>query len=365
VSRGGRKPRHWSRHIDSLGLTETHVLAHIGIAGALNAPRSTERTEVRRMRDEQSSARQPGDAHDQGSTGTTGKIETDGLRADPMVAVYRHDVHKLQSRRHDAAKSEEYGVPVNETVPLGADRDAALMSRPRGDPDVTVENHVAPYRLSLLTGQAATSVEVAESYVDGGLPALIRPDDAVELHARWLTSPIPAVFNETAYYPYTSLKYHVMLAGTLLDNYRAGHEFADLWLVASRPEETVASADGAITADSIEPYRTVLWTPSIALHVTADPSGRPATRLGAEPARSFADAWSRLPVHPLVADGDDEGRDGDTRGATTRRWQVLDAQLRRIRSWSTGLQYIADYTGEDPGGPGDAPVLNGGGFREW
>jgi hypothetical protein len=29
-----------------------------------------------------------------------------------------------------------------------------------------------------------------------------------------------------------------------------------------------------------------------------------------------------------------------------RRWRVLDAQLRRVRSWSTALQFIEDYTRE-------------------
>jgi len=48
------------------------------------------------------------------------------------------------------------------------------------------------------------------------------------------------------------------------------------------------------------------------------------------PARSFADVWSRLPAHPFDTDGE-------------RRWRLLDAQLRRIRSWSAALAYIDEF----------------------
>jgi len=69
----------------------------------------------------------------------------------------------------------------------------------------------------------------------------------------------------------------------------------------------------------------------LALHVTGDPGDRPSTRLGEFPARSFADVWSRLPEHPI-----DVG--------SSREARLLDAQLRRIRSWSTALQYVEDAT---------------------
>ena len=52
------------------------------------------------------------------------------------------------------------------------------------------------------------------------------------------------------------------------------------------------------------------------------------------------DVWARLPT--VVFDGD------TTRN---RRWRVLDAQLRRFRSWSTALQLIKEYCDRfDPSG---------------
>ena len=258
-------------------------------------------------------------------------------QAAPMTAVYRHDVHKLRARPHASAADSYAGVPVNETVPRDADRDAALLSRPAGEPEQTVANHESPYRLSLLTGETATTTERIQAAADGGFRDLVTSDDPERLHARWLTSDVPAAFNESVYYPYTSLQYHTLLAAALLDNYRAGHAFEDLFLVATTPAVTpnadaVSTHDpeAALATDVVEPHRTVLWTPVLALHVTAAPGDRPAARLGDRPARSFADVWSRLSAHPVDVDGG-------------RRWRVLDAQLRRLRSWSTALAFCDEF----------------------
>ena len=247
------------------------------------------------------------------------------VSVEPMVAVYRHDVHKLRSRAHAHAADRAHGVRVNESVPCGADADAALLSRPRGDPAQTVDAHASWRRLSLLTGEP-----VSPAAADASLRELLRFDDADQLHAAWLAASLPAAFSESPYHPYTSLKYHTVLAAALLDNYRAGAAFEDLWVAV-----TCSGNDGV----DVVPHRTVLATSAFAVHVTRDPGGRPAARLGAVPARSFADVWSRLPELPFDVDG-------------SRRWRVLDAQLRRIRSWSAALQFIEEYVAAfTPAGP--------------
>ncbi|SEH53652.1 hypothetical protein SAMN05192561_10581 [Halopenitus malekzadehii] len=252
--------------------------------------------------------------------------------ADPMVAVYRHDVHKMNGRRHGSGAEVYHGVPVNEAVPRGADGDAALLSRPPGEPEQTVANHSFPYRLSLLTGESATEPDRIEAAGNGGFRSLVVSDDAPRLHATWLTSDVAAAFNESVYYPYTSLKYHVLLTAALLSEYRAGRSFDELFLAVWPGEPTAADADVEAALDSgvVSPYRTVLWSPLVTLAVTSDPGDRPAARLGPGPARSFADVWSRLSQEPFDVD-------------EAREWMVLDAQLRRLRSWSTALQYIAEF----------------------
>jgi len=154
------------------------------------------------------------------------------------------------------------------------------------------------------------------------------------------------------YYPYTSLQYHVLLlTAALLHNYRARHAFEDLFLVATTPDVTpnadaVSTRDPktALAADAVEPHRTVLWTPEMTLHVTATPGDRPAARLGDVPARSFADVWSRLPAHPFDTDGE-------------RRWRLLDAQLRRIRSWSAALASMMNSSNCTARRPGNWRVM--------
>jgi hypothetical protein len=252
--------------------------------------------------------------------------------ADPMVAVYRHDVHKMNGRPHSAAADESHGVPVNEAVPRGADGDAALLSRPSDEPEQTVSNHSSPYRLSLLTGESATEPDRIEAAANGGFRSLVVSDDAPRLHATWLTSDVAAAFNESAYYPYTSLKYHVLLTAALLSEYRAGRSFDELFL-AVWPGEATATDGGveaALESSVVSPHRTVLWSPLVTLAVTSDPGDRPAARLGPGPARSFADVWSRLSAQPFETGG-------------TRSRMVLDAQLRRLRSWSSALQYIEEF----------------------
>jgi len=256
-----------------------------------------------------------------------------------VAVAYRHDVHKLRARPHASAADEYAGVTVNETVPYDADRDAVLLSRPEGEPERTVANHRSPYRLSLLTGETAVETNRIQAAAGGGFRELVTSDDPELLHARWLTTAVAGAYNESMYYPYTSLQYHVLLTAALLHNYRAGHAFEDSWLVATSPDldnslnrdtATTRDPEAALAADEVEPHRTVLWTPDIALHVTATPGDRPAARLGDTPARSFADVWSRLPAHPIDTDGE-------------RRWRILDAQLRRIRSWSAALAFIDEF----------------------
>jgi|GEM_PF-6250068 len=187
-------------------------------------------------------------------------------------------------------------------------------------------------QVRILTVDAADVVQATVDSLPATFDRLVLSTDAEVLHSRWVTSQAAAAFNESVYYPYSSLQFHVLLVAALLDNYRAGHAFEDLHLVATpsaaMPDQEW-TAEAARESEEVEPHRTVLWSPVCALHVTGEPGDRPSASLGSCPARSFADTWSRLSRHPFDA--------GD------RRWRRLDAQLRRIRSWSTALAYIEDY----------------------
>ena len=260
-----------------------------------------------------------------------------------LVAAFRHDVHKLRGKQHASADQEVCGVRVNESVPCGADGDAAVLSRPSGEPEQTVANHVSPARLSLVTGATVADPDEVPASVED-VCGLVVPgcSGPAELHATWLVSDVVARFNESVYVPYTSLKYHTLLVAALLDNYRAGYAFDDLYLVAERPARGPPTDSGddavaaALSADVVVSCRTVLWTSELAVRVTSDPPSTGAVAsLGVRPARSFADTWSRLTEQPLDLE---------------REWlRVVDAQLRRVRSFSTALQYVEDVVEGDVG----------------
>lgn len=237
-----------------------------------------------------------------------------------MVAAYRHDAHKLNGEPHKYAPETFAGVEVNQTIPHGADGDAAALSRPSGQPEQTVTTHENHYRLSLLSGDSRYDPEeFTRATVESAVRRLLTEDDPQAIHRAWLDSEVASAFNESVYYPYTSLKYHTLLVASLLDNYRNGHEFTDLALVVD-------------AAEAIVPYRTVYAGDEFALRIapTDERDGQPFARLGSRPWRSWASTWQRLTASPVDVDDDEWDR-------------ALDANLRRIWSWSTALQYIEDF----------------------
>lgn len=236
-----------------------------------------------------------------------------------MLAVYRHDAHKFLGESHAHASGTYAGVRVNEPVPHGADGDAAALSRPIDDPETTVETHTSPSRLSLLSGTSATA---EQRDVDDRVRELLTESDTECAHERWLTSDVAGWYNESVYYPYTSLKYHTLLVAALVQAYESSVTFTDLALVVDPPETVV-------------PHRTVFASDAFALRLTDASAERPHARLGGVPSRSWARTWNRLSEHPLDTDDD--------------KWAMtVDTNLRRIRSWSTALQYLEDFEGWRP-----------------
>ena len=243
---------------------------------------------------------------------------------DVMLTAFRHDAHKFTGESHDNAREEFADVPVNQTVPQGADGDAAALSRPQQKQEQTVPTHTNQYRLSLLTGESVSSEKSKNQIpnknratIESEVSNLLTVDSPEIAHEQWLTSDVAAAFNESVYHPYTSLKYHTLLVAALLDNYRDGHAFADLRLIVD-------------LAGEVFPFRTVFDSDRFALRIDAEANGRPSARLGSRPWRSWASTWNRLTAHPLDTSHD-------------KYDMTLDANLRRIQSWSTALQYIEDF----------------------
>jgi len=230
-----------------------------------------------------------------------------------MTAVYRHDVHKMHGGSHGNSPDEWHGISVNQDVPYNADIDAAKMSRPKGKPEQTLHGHDTHYRRNLMSGESTYDKDgFAIDHVYEDLVALLEERPVVNTHSAWLQNDIVSGFNEAVYYPYTSLKYHTILVAALVWYYREGYEYDDLGLWV--PEERQSGPHVVFNSRQ--------WQLCIAPHE------RPhSAKLGSRPMQNFAEVWMRLPTHPWPDDPREE-----------IKW--IDAQLRRIQSWSTALQYL-------------------------
>lgn len=248
--------------------------------------------------------------------------------SDVLLGAFRHDAHKFFGESHGDARSEFAGVPVNRSVPAGADGDAAALSRPQQPQEKTVSTHDTHYRLSLLTGESAygenrsnqipdVQGEFSLQSIESEVRDLLNVECAETAHRRWLSSDVVAGFNESVYHPYTSLKYHTLLVAALLDNYRDGYEFADLGLIVD-------------SAGDVVPFRTIFDGSRFALRIDGNGTEQPSACLGSRPWRSWSSTWNRLAAHPL-----------DTN--YNKYDMTLDANFRRIQSWSSALQYLEDF----------------------
>jgi len=252
--------------------------------------------------------------------------------------AYRHDVHKLRGRQHGSGCDALFDISVNDSVPRQADRDAALLSRPSWGTrtDGCESRDAGP----AVAAHGAVRADDAVPVQDAAIRPLIdgSPD---ELHAAWLTSEAAAVVNESVYLPYSSLKYHVLLVAALLDAYRAGHAFDDLYVVVEPVSESPPrNADqkvrqqAALDADAVDPHRTILWTEAMTMRLSASPDG-PAAWLGSAPAESFADVWNRMSGRPWAmkrSGGDTSTHNSAESGRGRQRYSISRMLSRRIRA---------------------------------
>jgi len=92
----------------------------------------------------------------------------------------------------------------------------------------------------------------------------------------------------------------------------------------------------------MEPHKTIFRQSDSRIakpfHLYIDEHEPPnSTKLSTMPMRNFVSVWGRLPTHPWRRDSLEN----------TQRIEVIDSNLRRIKSWSTGLQYLENSVGKN------------------
>ncbi len=214
---------------------------------------------------------------------------------DEIRKAVLHDIkHKPFKLKHDLKEK---------TLDTTADRDAANMSRyHKAYDDLDAEFLSKSFIFTEQDMSEHTRKEYAifclEEYVESVAPT-------PELHMKLLEDLIVGKFNEVTSMPFTSLKYHTLLVCALHYNYKMGKDFQDLYLHCTKEQPK-------------DIYTTIFHFDNLWLAINSDING---AKIGAA-LPFFGQTIGRLDTIPLP--------------------EFLVDNLRRFRSWSTGLQYLED-----------------------
>ena len=217
-----------------------------------------------------------------------------------FLQVLRHDLHKIE-----APGALAHGAAIPDDAAREVDGVAAWLSRnflrePFMD-KLYRKSLIFPMR-NLENPRALINQHKAE------VAELFEESDAVQLHEFVLTSKLLNFFSEAGHYPYTSLKYHILLTCALYFNLTQNYKLNELYLCENSPVTSpfqVIYIDGART-----------W----AILPKRREDG--LTRVQAR----FCTSWDRR--RELIFGGD---------------YRILGGFLSSIGSWSTALAVIEDF----------------------
>lgn len=222
-----------------------------------------------------------------------------------------HDTHKMFGRSHDHSHIE---LKVK-----GPDGDAARLSRPVQRGKIDFDDNESNYRISMITWKTFYS---PSTFNKGIYEKIVNRDyintdcDVEVLYQRLLSDTILfSKFNEHVKYLFTSLKYHSILVTNLMWNTLRGKMFDDLYLHMVEKSNEERCFARIMEFDD--------------MYLTISEQNRDAiafVKIGRKPVMEFGETLCRM------------------RGDVNID-PILWANLCRIRSWSTGLQYFEDVRG--------------------
>lgn len=230
--------------------------------------------------------------------------------------IYCHDLHKTKGISHN-----DYHKMYPELNKLkGFDGMCSDMSRPgekkkKYDKNGRETTDVDNYRISLIDGVVKFIDKPDKDNVCNDLRINFRhPTESIEkVHEKLLLNKSYSLYNEDPYYPFTSLKYHIILLSNICHNYRKGYEFNELCLKSINKNNIIDIFDVVFIHPSIDNCLVI---------VDKDIYPEcPSSKIGCKPAMMFGNTLRRgnINIH----------RD-------------FRSELYRINSWSTGLQYYED-----------------------
>lgn len=226
----------------------------------------------------------------------------------------RHDFHKMKGKKHNKNNPQH-------VVPMGADGNAGDMSRlklkSKFNTNEEDADDVSNYRLSLIDGTNLFEHGKRETLCEEIRREFRYTDSPADvLYKKLLLCKSFSMFNEDVDYPYTSLKYHTLLTANLYWNYLHGRQFKDLCFKIINMDDVIDIFDVVY----IDNNNNKCFTISVADKYKKYDA---LAVLGNKPTMNFGNLMGRLRCDVYIE-------------------KQLFSNLRRIKSWSTGLQYFDD-----------------------
>lgn len=217
-----------------------------------------------------------------------------------------HDLHKLKGRAHDSKHQ----------LSTSADGDASKMSRPTRRGKIAYGDNVSNYRISLDGESLYRPGNSERNDICNKINRdYLTNDSAEKMYNRLLRCEVLSRFNESPDLETTSLKYHTVLVTNLHYNYLHGNKFSELHL-GIVDFKNINSIFDAIFVDEVSnKYFTI----------SSDTDNCEAIASLGAPMLNFGGVMSRLRGQVYLSCDSN-----------------IYSNLRRIGSWSTGLQYLED-----------------------
>ncbi|MHA1250159.1 MAG: hypothetical protein ACTSRP_09245 [Candidatus Helarchaeota archaeon] len=214
-----------------------------------------------------------------------------------LLLLLKHDLHKLNL---GLSHSSVYNKLSQEA--RRADGLAAWFSRNFLKQKFVNSN----FRISLISGYVNKNIDKIK--LIERIKILFSETDPVKLHKKILNSEELNYFCEAREYPFTSLKYHILLVSAFYFFLNKG-DFRHLYLSENYNDNDVSEFQVILRLNGIE------WA------ITTK-NNKNLSRIFS----NFCDTWNRRVKKSILEDG-----------------QILNSLLGQIMSWSTALGNIEDY----------------------
>jgi len=215
-----------------------------------------------------------------------------------LLLIQKHDLHKIRTRDY-----ESHANALKNELMAKADKLTSRMSRNWQKFKIDL---IKPYRISLISNRNLEVNRQERRIIQDDLNVIFDQDDAYRLHEQILKSKSLNRFVEALSYPYSSLKYHLLLTTAVYFNLKNGIKW---------PQDKLYLVENPDTCSEFQ----IIFNRERTWALLPDPG---MSRVQFD----FAQTWRRRIL--ISIGGEDE---------------ELASFLSRINSWSSALAFMEDW----------------------